>query len=102
MISSDIDGTNLSIFNHIDKLSKNINLSNIYLMKSGELTRSLRYRFNFIYKDKLNPYVFAISFASFKRIDHNVFIDYIELVNSDRKIKVILIIIAHINIKKHR
>jgi hypothetical protein len=56
-------------------------------MKSGELTRSLRYRFNFIYKDKLNPYVFALSFASFKRIDHNVFVDYIELVNSDRKNK---------------
>ncbi len=85
VISTDIDDTNLgSIFNYIDELSKHINLSDIYLLKSGELTRSLRYRFDFMYKNKLNPYVYALSYVSLKRIDHNVIVDYLEHVNIDR------------------
>lgn len=85
VISSDIDDTNLSsIFNYIKKLSSHINLSEIYLLKSGELNRSLKYRFDFMYKNKLNPYVYALSYASFKRIDHNVIVDYLKHVNADR------------------
>ncbi len=86
VISSDIDDTNLgSIFNYINQLSSsNIKMSDIYLLKSGELTRSLRYRFDFMYKGKLSPYVWALSYASFKRINHSVIVDYLEHVNTDR------------------
>lgn len=85
VISSDIDDTNLgSIFNHMKQLSSHIKLSDVYLLKSGELTRSLRYRFDFMYKNKLNPYVYALSYASFKRIDYSVIVDYLEHVNADR------------------
>lgn len=56
-------------------------------MKSGNLTRSPRYKFDFIYNGKLNPYVFALSFVSVKRIDNSVLIDYLKMVNSDRENK---------------
>ncbi len=88
VISSDIDYTNISsIMSDINLLKKYNILDKIYLMKSGNLTRSLRYKFDFIYKNKLNPYVFALSFVSVKRIDNNVLVDYLKTVNSDRENK---------------
>lgn len=84
VVIADIDGTNIKIFSHYLKYiynnCRNI-YDNIYLLKSGPLCRSIKYKYDFIYKQKLNPYVFALSYVSVKRINKNVLINYLMTVN---------------------
>jgi hypothetical protein len=83
----DIDVTNISIFkNEVKLLKTNKYLSkffnNIYLFKSGPLYKSTKYNFDIFYKDKLNPYVFASSYFSIKRINSDVLINFFNKINS--------------------
>jgi hypothetical protein len=85
VISSDIDSTNLTgIINDINMIKKYSFFNDIYLLKSGDLNRSLRYRYNFLHNNILNPYVFALSFVSCRRINSNVFTDFIIKVKNDK------------------
>lgn len=85
VVSSDIDSTNIKIIVYylkkLEKEYKNI-FDNIYMFKSGPLDRSFRYKYNIFYKNKLNTYVWALSFASIKRIDKNVIVDYLANINN--------------------
>ena len=88
VVSADIDGTNINIFEkylkilRINKASSNI-FNDIYLFRSGPLNRSLRFNFDIFYKGKLNPYFYAISFVSIKRIDKNILINFLKEVNKE-------------------
>lgn len=86
VVIADIDETNMSIVRDFEnflrlrgKKSSNIN-SQIYLFKSGPLNRSLKYDFNIMYKNKFNPYVFALSFISNTKINNSVLIDFFDQV----------------------
>jgi hypothetical protein len=86
VISTDIDGTNLGgIINNINMIKKYSFFNDIYLLKSGDLNRSLRFRYNFLYKNILNPYIFALSFVSCRRINSNVLTDFINKVRNEEK-----------------
>lgn len=87
VVSSDIDKTNKNIFRiDIELLKTNIFSSkffnNIYLFKSGPLYRSNYFNFDMFYKDKLNPYVYALSFVSIKRIDNKVLVNFFKEIDS--------------------
>lgn len=93
VVSADIDGTNVKIFQKYIKILKSNNIiskvfNQIYIFKSGPLSRSLRYTFDIFYKDKFNPYIYALSFVSIKRINNEVLINFFDEVNqpSDKKI----------------
>lgn len=90
VISVDIDSTNKEIFKKkINILKTNVQISkyykDIYLFKEGPLHRSLLYKFDIFYKDKLNPYVYALSYVSLKRINNEVLINFFKEVNLSKE-----------------
>ena len=78
VISADIDETNIGLIKEFTNLYTKYksDLSDTYLLKSGPLNRSIKYKFNSIFDGKFNPYVFALSYASIKRIDSTVLTDF--------------------------
>ncbi len=100
VISSDIDNTNFSsILNDIDMIKEYSFFKEIYLLKSGDINRSLTYRYNFMYNGKLNPYVFALSFVSCRRIKFSLITDFITKVKDDKNN---IIYSHHYKISKHK
>lgn len=87
VVSSDIDGTNIKIITKYLKELKKISIFNdIYLFKSGPLVRSFKYKNNFIYENKLNPYVYALSYINIKKIDKNVLVNYFLNIDSYKNV----------------
>lgn len=88
VVIADIDGTNIKIITYYLKYiydnCKKI-LNNIYLFKSGPLCRSVKFRYDFIYKEKLNPYIFALSYVSIKRISKNVLVNYLHDIKTGKQ-----------------
>jgi len=60
----------------------------IYLCKIGPIERSLSFKYKTIYKKKINPYVFANKFISFKWINSDVIINFLENLNKEKKINI--------------
>ena len=84
VVSVDVENTDLSIITKYLKLLKEKSPSvynNFYLLKSGILNENLIYEYKSIYKDKLNPYVSSLNYASAKRINSSVIIDYLKYNN---------------------
>lgn len=78
VVSADIDDTNFHIIKDYTFFSKIFNSGSkqIYLFKSGPLNRSLKYKFDVMYNGKFNPYVFALSYMSIKRINNTVLVNF--------------------------
>jgi hypothetical protein len=93
VVSADIDSTNIKIFQKYIKLLKSNDVisklfNQIYIFKSGPLNRSLQFNFDIFYKNKFNPYIYALSFVSIKRINSKILINFLNEVNQsdDKKI----------------
>ena len=86
VIISDIDDYeyfNKSIKN-LELLNKNID--DIYIFKSGNISKNIIYSIDSIYKDIINPYTVASNFISFKRIDNKLIEFFLNELNSSDKI----------------
>ncbi len=85
VVSSDIDNVTISsMLKYLEIMKKEKQLEDLYLFKSGELSKSLYFKHDFMYNNILNPYAVAVSYASFKRINHEVIVNYIDRVKKNK------------------
>jgi hypothetical protein len=66
------------VYNTVLILQKNNKIDNIYLAKIGSISRSLVHNCDILYKNTFKVYAMSSSYASLKRINKDVLIDYIK------------------------
>ena len=76
-----IENIKKKIFN----LDKNI-FNNIYLIKIGNLSKNILYKYNSLYKNNINIYSFAQNIINIKKIDYNIIINFINKIKNTNKL----------------
>lgn len=61
--------------NYLNSLQLN-KISDIYFLLHGDLNKNIKYNFELLYLDHITPYILSSNIINFKRIDHNLIIDY--------------------------
>jgi len=74
-----------TVLENIHNMVKNRKIKNIYLIKIGNISKNIKYKYN-PYKNIITPYCVAQSFVSFLRINYNVMIDFVNNVKKSNEI----------------
>jgi hypothetical protein len=69
----------------IFNLDENI-FNNIYLIKIGNLSKNVLYKYKSIYKNNINIYSLAQSIINIKKIDYNIIINFINKIKNTSKL----------------
>ena len=86
VLITDVDDFSFNkVLNTIDIMKKNNKIKNIYVLKLGNISKNVKYKY-FSYKNIITPYCIAQSIVSFLKINHNVIIDFINKVKKSNKI----------------
>ncbi len=75
---SDMD--DFKYFNENVKIMKNLNkkiILSMYILKIGSLTKNVKFRYNDEYHGHITPYCIAPKFISYKKLESNILIDYL-------------------------
>ena len=74
-----------TVLENVNNMVKNKKIKNIYLIKIGNLSKNVKYKYK-SYKNIITPYCVAQSFVSFLRINYNVIIDFVNNVKKSTEI----------------
>jgi hypothetical protein len=74
-----------TVLENIHNMVKNRKIKNIYLIKIGNISKNIKYKYN-PYKNIITPYCLAQSFVSFLRINYNIIIDFVNNVKKSTEI----------------
>ena len=85
VIISDIDDIVMNnLVKYMDKLKKDNVDSELYFIKLGNINKNIYYKYPMNYHDTLSPYAIAQMIASYKKMDHKVIMDYMQMVKENK------------------
>jgi hypothetical protein len=96
VIITDIDEISInSIYDTVELLEKQNKIKDLYLIKIGDISKSIYFKHNVLHNGCINPYSVAVSYAVIKKIEPTVILEFINNVKN-----VSGIYSYHYNIKK--